>query len=233
MIVIGILSGMGPKSTSPFIDNVIKNCQELYNAKDDIDFPHMMIYSCPTPFYLDKPINHYEMEKAIIEGSKKLENTGVNFIAIPCNTAHIYFDKIYQSLSIPLLNMIDETINTISINSKKVAILGTVSTIESNIYQNKLKKLKIEYVENIKWQNYVNEIINNIKSKNQINQASILWKKLYMELSDSVDTVIIACTDLNVIIENTEDKLQFIDSSECLAKAIVNRYLEYKNKLIH
>ena len=229
MIVIGILSGMGPKSTSPFIDNVIKNCQELYNAKDDIEFPHIMIYSCPTPFYLDKPINHYEMENAIIEGAKKLENTGVNFIAIPCNTAHVYFDQISKSLSIPLLNMIDETINTISTKSKKVAILGTVSTIESNIYQNKLKFLKLEYVENIEWQKYVNEIIKNIKSTDKIDQAIILWKTLYIELLDSVDTVIIACTDLNVIINNMKDKLQIIDSSDCLAKAIVNKYLEYKN----
>ena len=38
-----------------------------------MDFPHMMIYSCPTPFYMNKPLNHTDMENAIIEGAVKLE----------------------------------------------------------------------------------------------------------------------------------------------------------------
>ena len=54
--MIGILAGMGPKSTGPFVDTVVAKCQTIYGAKHDIDFPHMMIYSCPTPFYMDHPI---------------------------------------------------------------------------------------------------------------------------------------------------------------------------------
>ena len=88
--MIGILAGMGPKSTGPFVDTVVAECQTIYGAKHDIDFPHMMIYSCPTPFYMDRPIDHAAMKKAIIEGAQKLESTGVDFIAMPCNTAHLY-----------------------------------------------------------------------------------------------------------------------------------------------
>ena len=79
--MIGILAGMGPKSTGPFTDTVVAECQTIYGAKHDIDFPHMMIYSCPTPFYMDHPIDHEAMNKAIIEGAQKLESTGVDFIA--------------------------------------------------------------------------------------------------------------------------------------------------------
>ncbi|MCI4139739.1 amino-acid racemase, partial [Bacillus vallismortis] len=81
--MIGILAGMGPKSTSPFIDTVIDYCQKLYGASHDIDFPHMMMYSCPTPFYTDRPIDHEEMKRAIIDCAVKLEKTGVDFIALP------------------------------------------------------------------------------------------------------------------------------------------------------
>ncbi len=70
--MIGILAGMGPKSTGPFIDTVVAECQTIYGAKHDMDFPHMMIYSCPTPFYMDRPIDHEAMKKAIIEGAQKL-----------------------------------------------------------------------------------------------------------------------------------------------------------------
>ena len=68
--MIGILAGMGPKSTGPFVDTVVAECQTIYGAKHDMDFPHMMIYSCPTPFYMDRPIDHEAMKKAIIEGAQ-------------------------------------------------------------------------------------------------------------------------------------------------------------------
>lgn len=55
--MIGILAGMGPKSTGPFVDKVVDECQKIYGAIHDMDFPHMMIYSCPTPFYMNKPLN--------------------------------------------------------------------------------------------------------------------------------------------------------------------------------
>ena len=92
--MIGVLAGMGPKSTAPFIDKIVQLCQEMYGAKHDIDFPPMMIYSCPTPFFLDRPLDHGALELSIIRGAQKLAATGVDFIVIPCNTAHRYFDHI-------------------------------------------------------------------------------------------------------------------------------------------
>ena len=68
--MIGILAGMGPKSTGPFVDTVVAGCQTIYGAKHDMDFPHMMIYSCPTPFYIDRPIDHEAMKKRLLTGHK-------------------------------------------------------------------------------------------------------------------------------------------------------------------
>lgn len=73
--MIGILAGMGPKSTGPFVDKVVDECQKIYGAINDIDFPHFMIYSCPTPFYIDRPLNHNDMEMAIIKRARRLKKT--------------------------------------------------------------------------------------------------------------------------------------------------------------
>jgi aspartate racemase len=43
--IIGIPAGMGPKSTGPFIDQVISSFQSSTGAKNDIDFPPIIIYS--------------------------------------------------------------------------------------------------------------------------------------------------------------------------------------------
>ena len=103
-MMIGILAGMGPKSTGPFVDQVISAFQRLTGAKDDIDFPPMLIYSLPTPFYVDQPVDHTLMQKTISTGLKKLEEWGASFIAMPCNTAHLYFSELQQGVRIPLLN---------------------------------------------------------------------------------------------------------------------------------
>ncbi|MCC0758197.1 aspartate/glutamate racemase family protein [Bacillus sp. BRTN] len=218
--MIGILAGMGPKSTGPFVDTVVAECQTIYGAKHDMDFPHMMIYSCPTPFYMDRPIDHEAMKKAIIEGAQKLETTGASFIAMPGNTAHLYFEELQQSLSIPILNIVDETLKAIPENTKRVALLATEATVQSGIYQDRIAKRNIEYIHYEQWQESINQIITYIKS-GEVEEARELWSVLVLQLKDEVDTAIIACTDLNVLA--SED---FIDSSQCLAKAVVRMYVE-------
>ncbi|KQL54212.1 amino acid racemase [Heyndrickxia shackletonii] len=227
--MIGILAGMGPKSTGPFVDKVVDQCQKIYGAVNDIDFPHMMIYSCPTPFYMDKPINHNEMELAIINGAQKLQNTGVDFIAIPCNTAHIYFNQIINSVSVPVLNMIDETIKNIPKNSKKVALLATNPTVQSGIFQDALVREGYDFLHQDSWQTYVNQIIVKIK-QGQINESFQLWDELYSELAETIDTAIIACTDLNVVTDKKSSDVSFVDSSTCLSQAVVHKYLSLRDK---
>ncbi|KMQ07414.1 amino acid racemase [Bacillus cereus] len=217
--MIGILAGMGPKSTGPFVDTVVAECQTIYGAKHDIDFPHMMIYSCPTPFYMDRPIDHEAMKKAIIEGAQKLESTGASFIAMPCNTAHLYFEELQDSLSIPILNIVDETLQAIPETAKRVALLATEATVQAGIYQDRIVKRNIEYIHHEKWQDMINQIITYIKS-GKVEEARELWNALVLQLREEVDTAIIACTDLNVVA--SED---FVDSSQCLAKAVVRMYL--------
>ncbi len=218
--MIGILAGMGPKATGPFVDTVVAECQTIYGAKHDMDFPHMMIYSCPTPFYMDRPIDHEAMKKAIIEGAQKLESTGASFIAIPCNTAHLYFEELQQSLSIPILNIVDETLKAIPETAKRVALLATEATVRAEIYQDGIAKRNIDYIHYEQWQESINQIITYIKS-GEVKEAHRLWDALVLQLKNEVDTAIIACTDLNVVAN--ED---FVDSSQCLAKAVVRMYVE-------
>ncbi len=122
--LIGVLAGMGPRSTAPFIDLIMDECQSQYGAKYDEEFPRIMIYSLPTPFYIDRPIDHKFMENTIIEGLKKLQSTGVNFIAMPCNSAHIYFKALESNLNIPLLNIVEETINRLPNHKENICLFN-------------------------------------------------------------------------------------------------------------
>ena len=230
--LIGILAGMGPKSTGPFIDQVVSTFQDLTGAKNDIEFPPMMIYSLPTPFYIDHPIDHTLMEKTICEGLKKLKSCDVDFIAMPCNTAHLYYSRLKQCIKIPLLNIVEATLNSLPKSAKKITILATRATIEANIYQKELDRFHLSYVLDPSWQKIIDDLILNIKKCSHLEKALKLWEDLCNEFRKAqIDTLIIACTDLNVILTWEDTTFQIVDSSKCLAKAIVNKWTQL-NSLI-
>lgn len=225
--MIGILAGMGPKSTGPFVDLVVAAFQSLTGAKNDMDFPPMMIYSLPTPFYVDRPIDHKLMEKTICNGLKKLEASGVTFIAMPCNTAHLYFSELEQCIRIPLLNIVSATFNHIPKSTRKITILGTRPTLESQIYQKGLQNAQITCILHAAWQKKIDELILSIKSSTPLEIAIRLWEDLSKKFhAAEIDTILLACTDLNVVLNAVSPAFQIIDSSTCLAEAVVKKWTE-------
>lgn len=224
---IGILAGMGPRSTAPFLDLVIDQCQKQYGARYDIDFPHILIYSLPTPFYVSQPIDDQAMELTISTGLKKLESTGVQFIAMPCNIAHKYFDTLKTTISVPLLNIVDSTVKKLGPSSKRVALFATQATIEAKIYQTYLTPHPITLLLEDEWQTTVNQLIQGVKAGEPQEVLESITKKLSMYLTEaSIDTIIIACTDITKIVK-TMTGFQIIDSSEALAEETVKTYLTY------
>ena len=224
--IIGILAGMGPRSTAPFIDQVIDECQKQYNASLDEEFPKMMIYSLPTPFYIDRPMDHELMKKTIAEGLKKLESTDVQFIAMPCNSAHIYIEDLVKSINIPLLNIVEETLNQLPTDKLRISLFATTTTFNSQIYQKGITEKGHQFVFREQWQEQLNELIKNIKAQkdNPLNQE--LWSKLLKEAEQDADYIIIACTDLNAVTDRINTSVKIIDSSQCLAHSVVKKYLD-------
>jgi len=225
---IGILAGMGPRSTTPFLELVLDQCQIQYGAKYDIDYPHIIVYSLPTPFYIDREIDHSLMKRAIIDGLRKLESTGVSFIAMPCNSAHVYFDELKNSIKIPLLNIVEETVSCLPNSKQRTTIFATEITVKSELYQKGIISAGHEFIFMEQWQAKINSIINAIKMKRDRGFINSLWNELNYEVNDQcVDSVIIACTDLSILSNVKGLKLNIYDSSEALAKSVVKKYLRY------
>lgn len=133
--LIGILAGMGPRSTAPFIDMVVTECQRQYGARDDIEFPKIMICSQPAPFYEDRPVDHDVLEAAIRVGLEDLERTGADLLAIACNTAHVYFPSLTEAVKPPLLDMVSLTAEAMPAAAGTLGLIAARPTVESEIYQ--------------------------------------------------------------------------------------------------
>lgn len=227
--LIGILAGMGPRSTAPFIDMVIDECQRQYGAKYDEDFPPLMIYSLPTPFFIDRPLNHDLMKEVIVKGLQKLEATGVDFIAVPCNSAHIYFHDLLKAVHTPLLNIVEETLRQLPPTKQKIALLATETTLHSEIYQQGISAAGHEFIFHNEWQEKINNLIQMIKTAQDNLKIITIWKELIEDIQKNhIQSIIMACTDLNVALSRCRPEIKVIDSAQALAQAVVKKYLDLK-----
>lgn len=50
-------------------------------------------------------------------------------------------------------------------------------------------------------------------------------------MKESIETVMIACTDLNAVLCQSSVSVPVIDSAKCLARSVVQRYLALRDKL--
>ncbi len=222
---LGILAGMGPRSTAPFLESVYDECQHQYNAVNDIDYPEIVIYSWPTPFYVNRTVDDAALSAALKRGLIELSKTNVAVIAMPCNTAHKYFRELEKCVAVKLLNIIDIATSRIDKFSKKVAVFGTESTMDMGIYQDSVRKQGKEFCYDKEWQEEINQLIVRIKNKDDYEKIRAEYQKLENRIAKAdVDTVIFACTDLAVIL-NEDRNVKVIDSSKELARELIKEYL--------
>ena len=229
--MIGILAGMGPMSTAPFIQLLMEKWQQAFKAKDDIEFPHTMIYSLPTPFYLNRPLDHLAIKTSICQGLLKLQEAGADFIAMPCNTAHRYFSDLQIALNIKLINMIDITVNAISNGFKNITVLATEPTIASGLYQSGIGKMDKNFVFDSKWQKIINQLIFKVKKGDAAANLHKTACDLITEIEQyDVEALIIGCTDISPIIRKYATHITIIDASEQLISAIIEEVKNQKTR---
>lgn len=229
-IRVGALVGMGPNSTSVFYDSVMKYARILYGAKFDIDFPEIIMLSLPTPFYPHQALDDDEMMGKLKYGIQLLDGAEVDFIVIPCNVVHKYYSFMQSLITAPILNIIDITVNSIIVkpHQSNVAIIATLPTVESNLYQDKILSCGMTYFHDDALQSKVTTLLTELKLFNLSQNAQSLWNGIvrYLEAKGCTHCII-ACTDISICCNLKLTNIQFIDSSNALAKATIEKYLKF------
>lgn len=134
---LGVLGGLGPQATVIFTDMVVRYTE----AGCDQDHIPMIILNDSeipdrTAFILGTS-DESPLPK-MIEDAKLLEKTGCDMIVIPCNTAHFFYDEVEKNVSIPIINIIDETVRYCVESTpgiKNIGLLATEGTIKSGAYK--------------------------------------------------------------------------------------------------
>lgn len=226
--IIGILAGMGPHSTAPFIEMLVGECQRQYGARNDIDFPPMMVYSLPTPFYVDRPIDHAAMEQALHAGLTNLERAGVAFLAIACNTAHIYHGALARRVHLPLLDMVALAVAELPAGARKVALMAARPTVESGIYQKAIRSRGCDCLD-LGWQATLDAMLESMRESPDAVALSASWSALGARAREAdVDAIVLACADLSAVSVPMEGVV--VDATRVLAREVISRWLRGKGR---
>ncbi|CAM3876555.1 Aspartate racemase [Pseudomonas reidholzensis] len=132
---LGVVGGVGPAATVDFIAKVV---QETPAGRDQ---EHLKLVVEQNPQIPDRTANllHGASDPtvALYATCKRLEDEGAQAIAIPCNTAHAYVERIQGHLRVPIVNMLEETLGYIREHFGEglpIGLLATSGTLQSRVY---------------------------------------------------------------------------------------------------
>jgi len=223
--MIGILGGMGPESTSYTYMRMIRYCQERYRARDDADFPPILVYSMPVPDVVEEGSDDGKVLSLLGEGIGRLEKAGASFSFIACNTMQGFIPDLRKRFD--MLSLVEETAQEArSSGLKRLGILATEVTVRKGYYQQALSSMGAEpLIPDAGMQSDVTRAIRLILSGQDIDEA----RSLLVAAADSfgrqgADGLVLACTDLPIAFSGKDTALAVLDTADIGARAAVERY---------
>lgn len=226
---VGILGGIGPLATVYFMQMII----EMTDADTDQEHINMLVSNHSTipdrtEFILGRSGSSPAAD--MMEDALMLEKAGCSFIVIPCNTAHFFFKDIEQSVHIPVLNIIKETIDYAAASGshvKKVGILATEGTIITDTYSLYGEAMGVECIAPDKeYQEKVNHIIyDKVKAGKPVTFEEIMEAVEHMR-GKGCDAIVMGCTELSVAYKDLDLVnccSDVVDSLTVLARRTVER----------
>ena len=216
---LGILGGLGPAASVYFY----KLITEHTLAKRDQDHLNIVLFSgADIPDRSEYIMGKSEKSPLPLmkEDVKKLVTVGADLIAIPCNTAHYFFDELKKISSVPVLNIVQETVALAKKSgAKKIGVMATTGTVLAGAYQHAAQKAGLTYA--MPTDEEQTELMSLIYDA--IKTASAPNLDAFYAIADSLiakgcDALILGCTELSLIPKNERyDEYPFIDSLFVLA----------------
>lgn len=222
VIRVGVLGGIGPESTAVFYTKLIIQLQAKGMIKSNSDFPQIVINSIPAKELVYERIEDKDLAM-YIEGLKQLDEFGVDFIVMVCNTIHLFYEKLQSGVKTPILDLRKEVRSAIgSTNAKSVLVLGTPNTLDKELYGLSFATAKPIKPSNGETKILAEAIFNFNNGTDKIGQAETVHKicESYLD-SGKADMVLLGCTEFGLMLDDS--KFPKINTIDVLVNATINR----------
>lgn len=224
---VGVLGGFGPEATVDFYQRVLDySKRRITKARANSGYPRMIIYNCNfIPFDTSAGITK-RANPELLYVTKRLQEAGADFIVIPSNTPHLFYDEIASSVSIPVLNIVEETAKAVRDRGVRKAGVIAAHPEVGELYRNYLSKYNIES-ENPDSSSYatLTLMIEEFMAGRNVDSAKRFLVDLMDHFEKTTEITILACTELPLILDEDLPKYRFVDSTQVLAQATVDRAL--------
>lgn len=219
---LGVLGGLGPLSGVYFCEMLITHTA-AHRDQDHLNFLLSSWAQTPdrTAFILGQ--SSEDPAAVMIRQVRGLTEGGAQIIAIPCNTAHYFYDRISDATSVPVLNIIEETVAFCRQSGiRRIGVLATKGTVDSSAYETACRQIGLEYLTcTPKEQELVSHMI-----YGQIKQGALPRREELTLVADRLrsrgcECVVLGCTELSLLKRQFSLGEEFIDSLEVLACAAI------------
>ena len=132
--IVGVIGGMGPLATVDLYRKIVEH------TLADCDQAHVRTI-------IDSNTNIPDRTAALLSGGESpvrelqssarlLEQAGAQVLVMPCHTAHCFYGEVQAAVHVPVLNMIQLTVQELKRRGvARAGLLATDGAVQSGIYQ--------------------------------------------------------------------------------------------------
>ena len=141
--IVGVIGGMGPLATGDLYRKIVEH------TLADCDQAHVRTI-------IDSNTNIPDRTAALLSGGESpvrelqssarlLEQAGAQVLVMPCHTAHCFYGEVQAAVHVPVLNMIQLTVQELKRRGvARAGLLATDGAVQSGIYQRHFEGSGIE-----------------------------------------------------------------------------------------
>ena len=228
--MIGVLGGMGPAATVDFLAKLVR----LTPAERDQDHVPLVLVSDPHIPDRVAPIMEGRGPSplpALRAGIRKLEQAGAACIAIPCHTAHFWYDEMLEASNVPILHIADAVLADLARRGGPdgpVGLLATAATLKAAFYQERLGAAGYACTVPAPeiMATCVLPAIAMVKRDRAAEASPLLSRAVDHLIERGADRVLFACTELPLA-ATARDAAGCLDATEALARACIAWHQEH------
>lgn len=225
-----MIGGLGPESTIDYYRSILARYRELRPNQGN---PRVIINSLDVDRgiamldagRLDDLVNY------LAAGLRALERAGADFAFMAANTPHLVFNELQGRSKIPLLSIVRATTeHAKALAIRKAGLFGTGFTMRASFYPEGFQRAGITLVrpkpaeQEFIHRKYMDELLKNKFLPES--RAEILRIALRMKEEDGIEALVLAGTELPLLLRGSSLDLQFLDTTLIHVEAIVQELLD-------
>ena len=226
MKTIGLVGGMTPESTKAYYELLIEGARQP--GGDPLRNPEILIYSLNlTELVQIQRTGDRRMVVDYLSGIiERLRLAGAEVGALTANTPHSYLEEIRTKTSLPLVSIVSATRNVAKDRAlETLLLLGTRTTVEAEMYPREFCESGMRVV--LPGEDDREFLDHTIYNDLALGKVTPEIRKRYLDIctrhieNDGIDSVILGCTELPLVISSDDLPVQVLDTIALHVAAIL------------